>query len=118
METIGFIGLGLMGKPMARNLMKRGYQLVVHSRSEPPVAELASEGAGRAGSPREVAQRAKRIITMVPDSPDVEKVVEGDNGIFSGLQPGTIIIDMSSIAPAVARRLAEAADARGAKMLD
>jgi len=118
METIGFIGLGLMGKPMARNLMKRGYPLVVHSRSEPPVAELVGEGAQRASSPREVAQRATRIITMVPDTPDVETVVEGENGIFSGLQPGTIIIDMSSIAPTAAKRLADAAAARGATMLD
>ena len=117
-DTIGFIGLGLMGKPMASNLMKRGYSLVVHSRSPAPVEELVAAGAASAGSPEEVARRCTRIITMLPDSPDVEKVVEGANGIFAAIQPGTIVIDMSSISPAVARRLAEAARARGATMLD
>jgi 2-hydroxy-3-oxopropionate reductase len=117
-DTIGFIGLGLMGKPMASNLMKRGYSLVVHSRSPAPVDELVAAGAARAGSPEDVARRCTRIITMLPDSPDVEKVVEGPNGIFAAIQPGTIVIDMSSISPAVARRLADAARARKATMLD
>ncbi len=117
-DTIGFIGLGLMGKPMAINLRKRGYGLVVHSRSPAPVDELAAAGAARAGSPAEVARRCTRIITMLPDSADVAQVVEGPNGIFSAIQPGTIVIDMSSIAPAVARRLADAARTRGATMLD
>jgi 2-hydroxy-3-oxopropionate reductase len=117
-DTIGFIGLGLMGKPMASNLMKRGYSLVVHSRSPAPVDELVAAGAARAGSPEDVARRCTRIITMLPDSPDVENVVEGPNGIFAAIQPGTIVIDMSSISPAVARRLADAARARKATMLD
>jgi 2-hydroxy-3-oxopropionate reductase len=117
-HTIGFIGLGLMGKPMARNLMKAGYPLVVTSRSRGPVEELAAAGAIAAVSPADVARRARRIITMVPDSPDVELVLEGPEGVFSALQPGTIVIDMSSIAPGVARRLAERAKALGATMLD
>ena len=117
-ETIGFIGLGLMGKPMAANLLKAGYPVVVHSRSQGPVEELVAAGAARGTSPADVARQATRIITMVPDSPDVERVLEGADGVFSALQPGTIIIDMSSIAPGVARRLAERAAALGAVMLD
>jgi 2-hydroxy-3-oxopropionate reductase len=118
METIGFIGLGLMGKPMAANLLARGYPVVAHNRSRAAADELAARGARPASSPAEVARQATRIITMVPDSPDVEQVLEGPDGVFSALQPGTIIIDMSSIAPTVARRLAGAAAARGAVMLD
>jgi 2-hydroxy-3-oxopropionate reductase len=118
METIGFIGLGLMGRPMAKNLLKAGHPLVVHSRSEGPVAELVAAGAERAASPADVARRAARIITMVPDSPDVELVLEGPNGVFSAIQKGTIVIDMSSIAPGAAKRLASRAQALGAAMLD
>jgi 2-hydroxy-3-oxopropionate reductase len=117
-ETVGFIGLGLMGRPMAKNILKKGYPLVVHSRSQGPVDDLVAAGAERASSPADVARRATRIITMVPDSPDVEQVLEGPNGVFSALQPGTIIIDMSSIAPGPARRLAERAQSLGATMLD
>src|ERR1044071_7554105 len=105
-ETIGFIGLGLMGRPMATNLVKAGYPLVVHSRSAQPVDALVALGATRAESPADVARQVTRVITMVPDSPDVEQVLEGDNGVFSALQRGTIIIDNSSIAPGTARRLA------------
>jgi len=118
MDTIGFIGLGLMGRPMATNLLKAGYPLVVHSRSEGSVTPLVAAGAERAGSPAELARRATRLITMVPDSPDVELVLDGPQGVFSALQRGTIIIDMSSIAPGVARRLATRASALGATMLD
>ncbi|OFW07403.1 MAG: 2-hydroxy-3-oxopropionate reductase [Acidobacteria bacterium RIFCSPLOWO2_02_FULL_67_36] len=117
-ETVGFIGLGVMGRPMALNLVKRGFPLVVHSRSQGPVDALVAAGAERAVSPAEVARRATRIITMLPDSPDVEKVLEGPDGVFSAIERGTILIDTSSIAPAVARRLAEAARAFGAVMLD
>src|SRR6185436_14904173 len=104
-DTVGFIGLGLMGKPMAKNLLKAGFPLVVHSRSQGPVDEVVGAGAQRATSPADVARRATRIFTMVPDSPDVELVLEGPTGVFSALQPGTIIVDCSSIAPGVARRL-------------
>jgi 2-hydroxy-3-oxopropionate reductase len=117
-ETIGFIGLGLMGKPMAANLLKAGYPVVVNSRSQGPVEELVAAGARRAASPADVARQATRVITMVPDSPDVELVLDGPDGVFRGLQSGTIIIDMSSISPGVARRLAEKAASLGAVMLD
>ena len=117
-ETIGFIGLGLMGKPMAANLLKAGYPVVVHSRSQGPVDELVAAGARRGTSPADVARQATRVITIVPDSPDVERVLDGPDGVFSALQPGTIVIDMSSIAPGVARRLAERAASLGAAMLD
>ncbi len=117
-DTVGFIGLGLMGKPMAKNLLKHGYPLVVHSRSAGPVDEVVAAGAARAGSPAEVARRARRIFTMLPDSPDVELVLDGPEGIFSAVQPGTILIDSSSISPVVTRRLAEAARSRQATLLD
>jgi 2-hydroxy-3-oxopropionate reductase len=118
MTTIGFIGLGLMGRPMAKNLVKAGYPLVVHSRSRGPVDDLVAAGAKAAASPAEIARQATRIITIVPDSPDVERVLDGPDGVFMAMQPGTIVIDMSSIAPGVARRLAERAAAAGGTMLD
>jgi 2-hydroxy-3-oxopropionate reductase len=117
-ELVGFIGLGVMGKPMARNLLKRGFQVVVHSRSRAPVDDLVSAGATAAGSPADVARQTTRIITMLPDGPDVAQVMTGSSGVFSGLRPDTILIDMSTIAPGVARSLAAAAAARGASMLD
>jgi 2-hydroxy-3-oxopropionate reductase len=118
MHTIGFIGLGLMGRPMAKNLLKAGYPLVVHSRSQGPVDELVAAGARRASSPAEAAAEATCVITMVPDGPDVERVLDGPDGVFSTMRRGSIVIDMSSIAPGVARRLAERAHALGGSMLD
>src|SRR3954465_11917497 len=118
MDTIGFIGLGLMGRPMAKNLLKAGYPVIAHSRSQGPVDDLVASGATRASSPADVARQAGRIITMVPDSPDVEQVLDGTNGVFSAMQRGTILIDCSSILPGVARRLAERAEALGGTMLD
>src|SRR6478736_4858988 len=103
METIGFIGLGLMGRPMAKNLLKAGYPVIAHSRSQGPVDDVVASGATRAASPAEVARQANRFITMVPDSPDVELVLEGPDGVFSAMQRGTIVIDCSSILPGVAR---------------
>jgi 2-hydroxy-3-oxopropionate reductase len=117
-ETVGFIGLGLMGRPMAKNLLKAGYPLLVHSRSQGPVDELVAAGARRASSPADAAAQAKCIITMLPDGPDVERVLDGPDGVFSTMQRGSIVIDMSSIAPGVARRLAERAHAQGGSMLD
>jgi 2-hydroxy-3-oxopropionate reductase len=107
-----------MGRPMAKNLLKAGFAVVAHSRSQGPVDDVVSAGAERARSPAEVARKATRIITMVPDSPDVELVLEGPDGVFNALQRGTILIDMSTIAPAVARRLAAKAASLGATMLD
>ena len=116
--TVGFIGLGVMGRPMARNLLKRGFPLVVHSRSSGPVDEIVAAGARRAETPADVARQTTRIITMLPDGPDVERVLAGPDGVFSALQSGTILVDMSTIAPATARKLAAEAAARGAAMLD
>ena len=117
-ETIGFIGLGLMGRPMAKNLLTAGYPLVVSSRSRGPVDDLVAAGARAAASPAEVARHATRIITMVPDSPDVERVLDGPDGVFTAMQAGTIVIDMSSISPGVAKRLATKARVLGGAMLD
>lgn len=117
-DTIGFIGLGLMGRPMAKNLLKAGFPVVVHNRSQRPVEDLVASGARRASSPAEVARQTTRIITMLPDSPDVERVTEGPDGIFGAVQPGTILIDMSTIAPSTARRLAARAASLEAIMLD
>ncbi len=116
--TIGFIGLGIMGKPMARNLLKAGYTLVAHNRSTAAVDELTKEGAHTATNSPEVAARSKIIITMLPDSPDVELVYAGDKGIFSGVKSGSLLIDMSSISPVVARKLATDVEKRACDMLD
>lgn len=117
-DTIGFIGLGLMGKPMALNLLKKGFPVVVHSRSRGPVDELSAAGAKAAHSPAEVAKSATRIVTMLPDGPDVALVLEGPHGIFSAMQGGTVIVDSSTIAPATAKRLATATAERGGSFLD
>jgi len=116
--TIGFIGLGIMGKPMARNLIKAAYPLVVHNRSRGVVEELSREGAQTATSPQEVAVRSEVVITMLPDSPDVELVYAGEQGIFAGAKEGRLLIDMSSISPIVARKVAEQAEKQGCDMLD
>lgn len=117
-ETIGFVGLGIMGKPMARNLLKAGYLLVVHNRSRAAVDELVSTGARGVFSPAEVAEASDVIITMLPDSPDVESVVLGKGGIVEGARPGSVLIDMSTISPAVTRRIAAEAAKFGMKTLD
>ncbi len=116
--TVGFIGLGIMGKPMALNVLKAGFPLVVHNRSHGPVEELVAAGAEDGGSPKGVAQRAEIILMCLPDSPDVQKVVEGPNGVFEGISPGKVIVDMSTISPVVARDLAAKAEKLGAEMLD
>jgi 2-hydroxy-3-oxopropionate reductase len=117
-ETVGFIGLGVMGKPMARNLLKRGFKLLVNSRRQSSIDELVGVGASPARSAADVARGTTRIVTMLPDGPDVEKVLTGADGVFAVVQPGTIIIDMSTIAPATARRMAAEASSRGARYLD
>jgi 2-hydroxy-3-oxopropionate reductase len=101
--TIGFIGLGIMGKPMARNLMKAGFPLVVHNRSRAKVDELVKEGARAAASSREVAAAADVVITMLPNSPDVELVALGPDGIRDGAKRGQLFIDMSTINPIVSQ---------------
>jgi 2-hydroxy-3-oxopropionate reductase len=116
--TIGFIGLGIMGKPMARHLLKAGYPLVVHNRSRAVVEELSKEGAQVAATSQEVAARSEVVITMLPDSPDVELVYAGERGVFAGVKSGTLLIDMSSISPVVTRRLTLDAEKLGCDMLD
>ena len=116
--VIGFIGLGIMGRPMARNLMKAGFRLRVHNRSRAAVDELAAEGATPASSPAEAASGADVVITMLPDSPDVEQVVMGPSGVREGLRPGGVLIDMSTISPIVTRELASRLAAQGIAMLD
>lgn len=118
MGTIGFIGLGIMGKPMARNLIKAGHQLVVHNRSQGAVQELVAAGAEQAHSPREVAQRCELVITMLPNSPDVRDVVLGAGGVIEGAKPGTLVVDMSSIDPTVAREIGAKLAEQGVHMLD
>ena len=107
MLKVGYIGLGLMGKSIARNILKAGFPLIVHNRSRPAVDELAAEGATAAGSPREVAEQVDVIFTNLPDTPDVELVVLGENGIIEGAHDGLIYIDNSTIKPVAARRIAE-----------
>ncbi len=117
-QTIGFIGLGIMGRPMARNLLRAGYGLVVHSRSRPPVDALVAEGALDGGTPRRVAEQSRVIITMLPDSPEVRQVVLGPDGVIEGIQRDAVLIDMSTISPLVTQEVAAALEARGAAMLD
>jgi len=117
-EKVGFVGLGIMGKPMARNLMEADYELTVHNRSRGPVDELASEGAAAAESPREVAENSDVVITMLPDSPQVREVVAGEGGVLEGIKEGALVIDMSTISPVVTEELAEAVKEKGASMLD
>ncbi len=118
MQTIGFIGLGVMGKPMAKNLMKAGFPLVVHNRSRTAVDELVAAGAKSGGSAAGVARAADVVITMVPDTPDVEAVLTGADGVLAGLQRGALVIDMSSISPSTTKRLAALVSDRGGSMLD
>jgi 2-hydroxy-3-oxopropionate reductase len=117
-KTIGFIGLGIMGAPMAANLRNAGYSLVVHNRSRAKVDEFVRDGGEAADTPREVASRSDVVITMLPDSPDVEQVYLGEDGVIAGAQAGQLLIDMSSIAPAVAQSVAAAASSAGADALD
>jgi 2-hydroxy-3-oxopropionate reductase len=117
-DRVGFIGLGLMGKPMALNLLKKGFAVVAPSRRSAPVDVVVAAGAMRAPSPATGAAATDVIITMVPDSPDVRRVLEGPAGVFETIRPGSVIIDMSTIAPATARDLAEKAAGRGVAMLD
>lgn len=117
-ETIGFIGLGIMGRPMAKNLLNAGYDLVVHDINREPVKELVGLGGKEAFSPKEVAAQSDVIITMLPDSPDVELVALGTDGIMEGIGPGNIYVDMSTISPTVAVKTAEAGAKKGVKVLD
>src|SRR6185436_18881917 len=107
MLKVGYIGLGLMGKSIARNILKAGFPLVVHNRSSAAVDELVAEGATAANSPKEVAEQVDVVFTNLPDTPDVEKVVLGENGILEGAHEDLIYVDNSTIKPASARMIAE-----------
>ncbi|NMC15751.1 MAG: NAD-binding protein [Chloroflexi bacterium] len=115
---LGYIGLGLMGKPMAQNLLKAGFPLVVHNRSRQKVEELVRQGACAAESPREVAERSDVVFTNLPDTPDVLKVVLGDNGVLSGAHPGLIFVDNSTIKPAASREIYQRLAEVGVQSLD
>ena len=117
-DRIGFIGLGIMGRPMARNVMKAGFPLTVWNRSRPGIDELVSEGAAEGGSAADVASRSDVVITMVGDSPDVEQVALGPNGIIEGAHARLVHIDMSTISPDVTRRIAARLAEAGIEVLD
>lgn len=118
MKTIGFIGLGIMGKPMSKNLIKAGYDLVVHDIVRAAVDEVVALGAKPAWSPKEVAENSEVIITMLPNSPHVKEVILGKDGVLEGAKSGSIIIDMSSISPLVSKEIAAKAKEKGVRMLD
>jgi len=118
MLKVGYIGLGLMGKSMARNILKAGFSVVVHNRSQDAVDELVAEGAVRANSPKEVAGQVDVVFTNLPDSPDVELVALGENGIIEGAHNGLILVDNSTIKPASARMIAEKFSAKNMFALD
>jgi len=117
-QVIGFIGLGIMGRRMARHLLKAGYSLVVHSRSRGPVDEIAKAGAKAAASAKDVAAQCDVLITMLPNSPEVELVALGPNGIIEGARPGLIFADMSTISPIVSQKIARTLEPKGVAMLD
>jgi 3-hydroxyisobutyrate dehydrogenase len=117
-KHIGFIGLGIMGAPMARNLIKAGFELTVFNRTSFKADKLAQEGANNATSIRELAQNCTLIITMVSDTPDVEEVILGQKGIITGIQAGSVVIDMSTISPEATRRIASFLENKGVDMLD
>ena len=115
---IGFIGLGIMGKPMAGHLIDAGYELVVHNRNRDAVDELVGRGATEAHSGKEVAEQSDIVLTMLPDSPDVESVALGEGGIIEGVHEGLIFVDMSTIAPSVTTQVGEVLSEKGVQSLD
>jgi 2-hydroxy-3-oxopropionate reductase len=116
--TIGFIGLGIMGKPMSRNLLKAGHKLVVYDIVPAAVEAVAADGATPGASAADVAARAGIVITMLPDGPEVEQAILGPGGVLEGAKPGTLVIDMSSISPLVAQKAGAACAAKGVDFLD
>ena len=118
MSDIGFVGLGIIGRPMSRNLLKAGYSLVVYDIFPGPVAELAAAGAAAGASCAAVAAQAEIVITMLPDGPEVEAAILGAGGVLEGARPGSVIVDMSSISPMVSQKVAAACEAKGVDFLD
>ena len=117
-EKVGFIGLGLMGKPMTRNLLKAGYELTVHNRSRGAVDELAREGAASGGGPKEVAAASDITITMLPGPEEIRRVVAGEGGALEGASEGSLLVDMSTSSPLLARELDALAREKGISALD
>ena len=117
-NKIGFIGLGIMGKPMSLNLLKAGFDVTVYNRTEPKTAEPVSKGAKKANSPAEAAADSTVIITIVSDTPDVESVILERNGVIESIQPDSVVIDMSTISPEATRKIAARLKEKGAHMLD
>ena len=117
-EHTGFIGLGLMGRPMAKHLLAAGHRVTVFNRSRPAIDDLVAAGAEAADSPAGVARRSDIVITMLPDTPDVEAGVAGPDGVLEGVRPNAVIVDMSSISPVAAKQLAAVVAAKGATMID
>ncbi len=116
--SVGFIGLGIMGLPMAGHILKSGYPLTVYNRTRSKTGSLEAAGAAVAASPREVAANSRMIITMVSDSPDVEAVVAGPEGVLEGIRPGSVVMDMSTISPQVERELDEQLRSKGCALVD
>jgi len=117
-SKIGFVGLGIMGKPMSKNLIKAGHELTVYDVVDAPLKELENVGAKVTNSAKEVAEKSDLIITMLPDSPDVERAALGADGIFEGIKKGSTYIDMSTISPVTSKKLAEVAKSKGVRILD
>ena len=118
MATIGFVGLGIMGRPMLNNLLKAGHTVVAYGRTAAKLDACVKDGAQRGASNSDVGARAEIVITMLPDGPEVEEVVLGEKGILAGAKPGTLIIDMSSINPLVSQKIAKASVAKGVDFMD
>jgi 2-hydroxy-3-oxopropionate reductase len=117
-EKIGFIGLGIMGMPMARNLLRAGFEVVAYNRTASKTEALAKEGARKADSPKELAAECPVVITIVSDTPDVEAVILGKDGVIEGIRPGSVVIDMSTISPTTTREIATRLKEKGVAMLD
>lgn len=118
MDKIGFIGLGIMGRPMCLNLIKAGFSVTVFNRTSSKMDEFVFAGAEAADSPKEVAKKSDIIITIVTDTPDVEDVIKGETGVMHGAKPGSIVIDMSTISPSVTKEIADALKKKKVDMLD
>ena len=117
-NKVGFIGLGIMGMPMANNLLKAGFTMVVYNRTAAKAEQMVKEGAGKANSPGELARECPVVITIVSDTPDVEEVILGRGGVIEGVKPGSVVIDMSTISPQATREIAARLKEKGAEMLE
>ena len=117
-SKIGFVGLGIMGRPMAKNLLKAGHKVTVYDIMPAGMDDVAAAGAEKGSSPKDVASRTDIIITMVPDGPEVEQAILGPNGVLEGARKGAIVIDMSSISPTVSQKVGAACEAKGVEFLD